>query len=184
MKPKQLYIFLLSLFAAVIAAGLIGYGLGHRLLASKISSLKKLSGDITLESEHIDNLQRLQADYQKIQPLADKAQSVLPAQKQQAEVIAQIGTIVKNNGLELAGLTFESTQGLPDEKSQSKPATIGGILVMPVRFQTTSSYSQLQSLLASFEKEQRFMRVSNLEITRNDNQSLTTNFTLEVFFKP
>lgn len=184
MKPKQLYIILLSTIGVVTLGGLAAFVLTQKPLSLRITKLRRLSADIVLETEQISRLRSLEADYKKIEPLALKVQSVLPAQKQQGEVVAQVSTIVRNNGLSLTALTFDTTSGLPDERSQTVAGTIGGILIMPVRFETTGSYQQLAALMRSFEQQQRYMRVSILEVSRNDNGSVTANVTLEVFFKP
>lgn len=184
MKPNQLYYGLLGLLALVIIGGLAGFWIAHKQLDNKISTLRKLSGDLSLENDQISRLQKLESQYKQIEPLANKASSVLPDRKHQDEVVAQVSTIVKNNGLELAGLTFDDTSGLPDERSQTIASGIGGISVMPVRFQTTGRYEQLDAMLRDFEKQQRFMRVSTLEITRNQDGSASTNIVLEVYLKP
>ncbi len=184
MKAKQLFWVVVALLVLSVVGGLGGFWLSHQMLGTRITKLQRLTGDILLENDQINRLKKLDADYRQIEPLAQKVASVLPAQKAQADVVAQIATIVRNNGLELGGLTFESTKGLPDERSQTQAGSLSGILIMPVRFQTTSSYAQLQSMLLNFEQQQRFMRVSTLEISRSDKGQLLANITLEVFLKP
>lgn len=185
MKPKQLYFGLLGLLVVLVVAIIAGFIWGQKLLDGQIRTLRKISGDISLETGQIERLQSLQADYQKVVPLAEKVQSVLPSQKEQSEVIAQVSTIVASNGLGLSGLTFDKTEGLPTEQSQTQTGKIAGILIMPVRFQSSGSYTKLQSLLQSLERQQRYMRVTTLDIKRDaDNGTLTFNITLEVFLKP
>lgn len=184
MKPKKLFIILNVLLGIVLVGGLGGWYLAQRSLTSRIGRLQRLTGDILLENDQINRLKQLTADYKRIEPLAEQVQSILPAQKAQADVVAQIATIVRSHGLELSALTFEATKGLPDERSQTQTGPLSGIFIMPVRFQTTSSYGQLQAVLSSFERQQRFMRVSTLEITRTEAGLITANITLEVFLKP
>lgn len=184
MKAKQLFIILLTGLLVLGVGGLISFGVAQSTLGNKISQLQRLAGDIQLENDQIARLKQLESDYKHVEPLAAKVASVLPQQKEQADVIAQIATIVRNNGLELDGLTFEDTKGLPDERSQTQTGPLGGILIMPVRFQTNSNYKQLQSMLRNFEQQQRYMRVSTLEINRNDRGRVEASLTLEVFLKP
>ena len=185
MSPKQLSIILSGLLSLIIIGTLTAFVLIHRTINTKIIRLQRLSGDVVLENEQINRLRNLEADYKKNEPLALKAQSVLPNQKQQSEVVAQISAIVKGNGMELSGLSFEQTKGLPDEKSQTIAGRVSGILTMPVRFDSTGSYQQLQGLLQSFERQQRYMRVSTLEIKRAESgNNIAFNMTLEVFLKP
>ena len=184
MRAKQLYIVLIGLLSLAVVGGLTAFWLSHRVLGTRIAKLQRLTGDILLENDQINRLKKLEADYKRIEPLAVRVNSILPAQKAQADVVAQIATIVRNNGLALGGLTFDTTKGLPDERSQTLAGQQPGILIMPVRFQTTSSYGQLISVLNNFERQQRYMRVSTLEISRNETGQLGANITLEVFLKP
>lgn len=183
MTPKQFNYILWTLVGIVVGGALIGFILTQQTISQRISNLQRLSGDIEVENQQLEKLRVLEADYKKYEPLAAKAQTVLPNQKQQSEVVAQISTLARNNGMELKGLTFDATEGLPNEKSQTQPGSIGGILVMPVRFEATGSYQQLQNLLKNFEQQLRYMRVSILEIQRAQDGAITFNMTLEVFLK-
>ncbi|MBI3983675.1 type 4a pilus biogenesis protein PilO [Candidatus Microgenomates bacterium] len=184
MKPQRLNLILVIVTIALGLAGLVGYWLLQGQLSNRVATLSKITSDLALEYDQTQRLQKLEAQYANIEPLAIKAQGVLPVQKEQAEVVAQISAIVKSNGLSINGLTFEQTKGLPSEQSQTLPGKISGVLIMPVRFQTAGSYAQLQSLLRSIERQQRFMRVSTLELSRDEDGLLTANFTLELYFKP
>src|SRR3990167_9503210 len=175
MTPKYLHYGLLGLIGITVIGTLIGFVLSQQQISKRISSLQQLSSDIVIENEQLERLRNLESDYKKYEPLATKAQTILPNQKQQSEVVAQISTIARSNGMELKGLTFDATQGLPSDRSQTQPGSIGGILVMPVRFEATGTYQQLQNLLQNFEHQLRFMRVSILEIQRDAGGSVTFN---------
>jgi Tfp pilus assembly protein PilN len=184
MKPKQLTYILGGVLIGLIVIGIGGFVYGQQQLSIKIQKIKKISSDIKLQTQELEHLAKLEKNYQQIAPLDQKAQSVLPAQKQQSEVIAQITTLIKRNGMSIDGLTFEKTSGLPDEKSQTQPGEVGGILVMPVKFQATASYLQMIGLLTSFEQQERYMQVTNLDITRQEDKLLVLNISLNVFLKP
>src|SRR5687767_7719053 len=155
MTPRTLHYTLLGLIGLIVLVTLGGFFFAQKQINTRILSLQKLSGDIAIENQQLERMRHLESDYKEYEPLATKAQSVLPDQKQQSEVVAQISTIAHSNGMELTGLTFDPTQGLPSERSQTQPGTIGGILVMPVRFEAKGSYAQLQSLLQTFERQLR-----------------------------
>lgn len=184
MKAKQLYFLLLGGLAIVVLATVVGFFTGHKQLNGRVGELRKASADLVIANQELSRLDKLRAQYAEIRPLAEKASSVLPTQKEQDQVVAQVAKIVARQGLGLAGLSFKQTDGLPDERSQSLPAEIGGILMMPVQFETSGTYRQIQSLLLSFERQQRFMRVSTLNLTRAEGGEVTAALTLEVFFKP
>lgn len=184
MKPKQLTYILVALLAMIFILGIAGFVYGQGQLSVKIRQIQKTSADIKLQTQELEHLAKLEKSYQQIAPLDKKAQSVLPTQKQQSEVIAQITTLIKRNGMNIDGLTFEKTSGLPSETSQTQPGSVGGILVMPVKFQATATYQQMIGLLSSFEQQQRYMQVTNLDITRQEDKLLVLNISLNVFLKP
>lgn len=183
MKPKQLTFVLFGVLGLVIVLGIGGFVYGQKLLSTKIQQIQRISADIKLQTQELEHLAKLEKNYQQIAPLDQKAQSVLPTQKQQSDVVAQITTLIKRNGMSIDGLTFEKTSGLPSETSQTQPGKVGGILVMPVKFQATATYSQMISLLSSFEQQQRYMQVTNLDITRQEDKLLVLNISLNVFLK-
>ncbi len=185
MKPKKLYFVLLGLIGLLTALTFAMFIFGQQLLSKRITEIQTLSGDIQLQTEQIQSLQTQEKDFAEIAPLAEKAQSILPSQKDQAEVVAQISSIVAQSGLPLGGLAFESTQGLPSDKSQTIPGKVSGILIMPVNFETSGTYAQLQGLLQAIEKQERYMQVSTLDIKRSaDSKVLVINVSLEVYLKP
>src|SRR5438876_584669 len=154
MKAKQLHLGLLGLLGLIAFLIFGGWWWAQGQLGSRVSQLQKLNADAILANQQVENLHKLQADYDSLASLTAQVQSVLPPQKEQADVIAQISQLAADNGVELSGLTFDSTQGLPSDKSQSQPASIGGIFVMPVHFSTTSSYQNLANLLKNFENQE------------------------------
>lgn len=184
MNPKKFFFTLLGISLVLLLAVGISFWMANHQLNQKIIKLNKLNTDLILENEQISRLKKLQAQYNDIRPLAEKASAVLPDQKAQDQVVAQVAAIVNKSGLDLSGLTFEKTTGLPDEQSQTTASGIGGIQVMPVRFQTTGNYRQLQAMLLNFEKQQRFMRVNTLDLSRDTEGKITAGVILEVFFKP
>jgi Tfp pilus assembly protein PilO len=179
-------------FFYVLAGILVLMGLGitggfyyaQRQLAANITSLNHLASEIEIENREKTRLESLQRNFRTIEPLAAKVQAILPAQKQQGEVVAQISQIVTSRGIPLTGLAFDTTKGLPNDKSQTQASKIGGIAVMPVKFQVDATSTQLQALLKALEQQERYMRVANLDITRSEsNGKLTCDFTVEVFLK-
>ncbi len=184
MKPKRLYWFLSALITITLLILIGGFWYGHTILVKRGHELSQVASELKFEKQHLDQLAALQSQYNAIKPLTARVQSVLPAQKDQAEVVAQISTLVKDTGLKISGLTFDTTQGLPGDTSQTRPASVGGILVMPVSFDTTGRYAQIENLLRSFERQERFMRVSSIEISRNEDGTITSGLVIEVFLKP
>jgi Tfp pilus assembly protein PilO len=184
MKPKQLYFMLLALTVTLALATIAVFILSQRKIDSKITKIQHLSADVELQDDRLTELKRLEKDYQELLPLINKVKNILPEQKQQAEIIAQISTLATQSNLELTNLSFQSTTGLPGPTSQTENATIGGIKTMPVSFKITGSFSQLLNLLEKFEHQERFMQVNSLAVSKTEDNQLTVDLQLVVFLKP
>lgn len=181
MTPKQLYFTLLGVIGVLTLSLGAGFVLGHQRLDSRISELEQLQADNVLANERIRQLEDLEANYEEIQPLAVKIRSILPTEKKQAEVAAQVEKVVGSAGLRLNSISFEATQGLPSDTSQTTKSPVGGTLVMPAQFNITGTYGQLQDMLRKFENQERYMRVKTLQINRSEGGELTYSVSLEVF---
>ncbi len=184
MTPKRFSLVLIGLIVAMACLVIATFGYGQKLLSQRATKLQRLSGDIQLETEQIQRLRELESSYQQVAPLANKVQTILPSQKQQAEIVALVAAIVEGSGLPLNGISFDPTQGLPSNLSQTKSGSVSGILEMPISFESTGSYNKLQTLLKSLEKQQRYIQVNTLDITRSATNVLNFNITLRVFVKP
>lgn len=183
MNPKQLNRILIIMITVLGVSGLGAYWLSHQTLSTKADELSKVIADISLANHRLTSYEELESEYDTLEPLAEKVDNVLPADKRQTEVTLQLEAIVRRAGLTLSGLTFESTSGRPGEKSQTLAANVPGVLVMPVQFQITSSYEDFLQVLQSIERHERYMQVSDLSISRTGEQ-LQFNVNLEVFLRP
>lgn len=183
MSPKNLSHILTGLIGVLVALALAGFWFGHQELDEKAGELSHRLTDTNLINEQIRSLQSLERQYEEVQPLEEQVYQVLPTGKQQSRVSLQLNQIVNNAGLNLRGLTFDSTSGQPGERSQTLSSNVPGVLVMPVRFTISSDYQDFLRLLRSIENQQRYMQVSNLSINRGDG-SLQFSVNLEVFLQP
>lgn len=183
MTPKRLTYVLSALIALIVIAGGVGYWLGHQSLTQKSTEVSQVLADISLVNEELDSYRQLEQQYASMEPLEDDVYEVLPTEKQQAEVTLQLHSLVNSTGLELNGLNFESTSGRPGTQSQTVSSDVPGVLVMPVSFQIDSSYDNFVELLRKIENHQRYMQISNLSISRTE-ENLQFNISLEVFLQP
>lgn len=184
MKPKQLYFTLLA-FSIVIAAAILAmFFFGQRQIETRVTVIEKLSADVEIQENRLKELKKLEAEYQELLPLINKVKNVLPEQKQQAEIIAQIAKLATQSNLKVNDLSFQATSGLPGPITQTENVAVGGIKTMPVTFEIDGSFEQLQSLLQKFEKQERFMQVRSLSISRGEGGNLAVGVQLVVFLKP
>lgn len=184
MKPKQFFFVLIGIIAALVAAGGAGYYYALTILQSTKQSLATQQEAQTAADNQLEALNRVLSQYQRevvpILPLMDEA---LPHTKNQTEILAQLQRIASDSGLSLGSVTFTSGNGLPSSTSQTVAS--GGVLALPVNFQVTGSYAQLQAFLTRVETLSRLTNVVNLAVTRGDKtKPLVYSMNINAYMKP
>lgn len=184
MKPKQFFLILLGIFVATVLIAGAGYYLGMKQLKTQSSELATgLLAQATADSQ-IDNLSRLKRQYDKdiipILPLLDMA---LPREKKQTEILAQLQNIATQVGLQITSVNMPSPVGLPTGVSQTVKS--GTVLALPINFQLSGTYDQLQQFTAKVENLNRFTNVTNLTISHTDKSKPTVYaIALNAYIKP
>ncbi|HSX14857.1 MAG TPA: type 4a pilus biogenesis protein PilO [Candidatus Saccharimonadales bacterium] len=183
MKPKKFFFILLGLclVLTIVLGG--GFYMGIKKIRTQTGALARTAADATLAQEHLDQLSDLKKQFQELQPALAKLNVALPTDKNQSEVVLQIQQLAANAGMKLPSASFQANNGLPTSTSQTVRS--GDVLALPINFQLSGSYDQLQAFLASVENLGRYSNVSALSITRADNnKGLTFSITLNVYVKP
>jgi Tfp pilus assembly protein PilO len=184
MKPKQFFLILLGVFAAVVLAGGGGYYLALKQLKTGSTELSVgLASQADAESQ-LESLSRLKRQYDNnivpILPLLDEA---LPRDKKQTEILAQLQAIAAQSGLQIGSVSMPSPLGLPTGVSQTVKS--GVVLALPINFQLTGSYDQLQTFTSKAERLNRFTNITNLAISRPDKtRPITYTIALNAYIKP
>ena len=147
MKPKQFFYVLIGLFSALVVAGAGGYYLALQQLKGQSIKLSVGRADQAEADSRIENLTRLQRQYNRdilpILPLLDQS---LPRDKKQTEILTQLQNIAAQVGLQITAVSMPSPLGLPTSTSQTIKS--GTILALPITFQLSGSYDQLQQFTA------------------------------------
>ena len=184
MKPKQFFFAMLG--ATVLWTALLGvaYYLGTQDVQARRSKLATELSDAAAADDKITQLQQLKHDYDKIQPLLPSLDDALPKTKNQSQLTLQIQQLASAAGLSLPGVAFQGNSPLPSANSQTVKA--GDVLTMPVTFQLTGSYEQLQSFLQGLEHMSRLVSVTSLGISRVEGKpkTLVYSFTINAYLKP
>jgi Tfp pilus assembly protein PilO len=184
MKPKQFFLVLLGIFAATILLAGGGYYLGmNKLKADSAKLATGLASQVEADAQ-IENLSRLKRQYDRditpIMPLLDEA---LPRDKKQTEILAQLQSIASQVGLRITSVSMPSPIGLPTSVSQTVKS--GTVLALPISFQLSGSYDQLQQFTAKVESLNRFTNVTNLAISRPDkSKPIVYSVALNAYIKP
>lgn len=184
LSPKRFFFVLLGLGAVML--GGIGYGYYQATLWMKDQTVKlsHISTDAEIASEHLDQLTSLKKQFQELQPVLVKLDAALPKDKNQSTLLLQIQQLATSAGMSLPAASFQASNGLPTATSQTVKA--GDVLALPISFQLSGTYDQLQTFLQSVERLGRYSNVGSLAITRADERSknLTFAITLNVYVKP
>jgi Tfp pilus assembly protein PilO len=184
MKPKQFFYGLLGALAVlVVAAGLGYYFALERLHTEAAAQSAALAAQIQAETE-INSLQRLQVQYNHtIVPILPTIDEALPRQKKQTEILAQLQNIASGVGLSITSVNMPAPIGLPTAVSQT--VQTGAVLALPISFQLSGTYEQLQSFTQAVENLNRFTNITNLAVSHPDkSQSIVYSISLNAYIKP
>lgn len=181
MKPKLFYFVLAGLLTIGAAGTVAGYYFASQGLNQRKQVLKQELTKSALADERIDQLTSLRSQFKQLSPLAAKLDNALPRVKKQSEVILQIQQVATSAGMGVSNISFQANNGLPTDTSQA--VKIGDYFAMPISFQLSGSYPQLQSFLQQLESLERYTSVTQLSISRSGSR-LTFTINLNAFFKP
>jgi len=184
MKPKQFFFVVLGMIVVLAAAGGAGYYFAFTKLKAKAATESQLLADQSAASDEIDRLTRLKHQYDRdivpILPLIDEA---LPKDKKQTEILAQLQTIASDVGLRIDSISMPRPLGLPTSVSQTIKA--GNVLALPISFQLSGSYAQLQTFTSRVENLNRFTNITNLAINHTDKtKPIVYSISLNAYIKP
>lgn len=184
MNPKRFFYVLLGILGVTLAAGGAGYSYALTRLNTQSTELSTKLAAAADISDQIDRLVKLKHQYDRdivpILPLIDVA---LPRDKKQTEILAQLQNIASQVGLSISSVSMPSPLGVPSLTSQT--VKTGAVLALPISFQLSGTYTQLQTFLQRIENLNRFTNVTNLAISRPDkNRPITYSISLNAYIKP
>ena len=186
MKPKQYFFVLVGVTVLLIGGGVAGYVYATSLLGRQAASLRESLAQVAVAGEHVDQLKQLRKQYLTLSPKFAKLNLALPTTKKQSELVLQLQQLAINSGMSIptASFTGLSTAGaLPSATSQT--VQTGSVIALPLSFQLTGTYDQLQSFLTRLEQLNRYTNVTTLNIIKSDTKNtLTFSITLNAFVKP
>ncbi len=181
MNAKKFFFVMSGLLAIIIVAGGAAYYYASKNLHDGTQELAQKLGDEQLADDKLAQLQDLQKQYERIQPMIPAIYAALPEQKLQSQIAVQLRSIASASGMKLDTLNF-SASTTPGPTSQTVQA--GSILAVPVTFQLSGTYDQLQQFLNRQEHLSRYSSITSLAISAGDTSSLSYDITLNVFIKP
>jgi Tfp pilus assembly protein PilO len=184
MKPKQFFLVLLGIFGATLLAAGGGYYLALGQLHAKSTALGAgLAAQVETDTQ-IENLSRLKRQYDRdIVPILPLLDAALPREKKQTEILAQLQAIAAQVGLKIDSISMPSPVGLPTSVSQTIKS--GAVLALPISFQLSGTYDQLQRFTSRVENLNRFTNITNLAVSRPDKaKPIIYAIALNAYIKP
>jgi Tfp pilus assembly protein PilO len=164
MKPKQFFFILLGALAVILIVAGSGYYFALNTLRTKANNE---SNQLALENEdsgEITTLHKVKVQYDKIiEPVLPLMDAALPTQKKQTQILAQLQDIASQVGLTITSVNMPAPVGLPSATSQTSKT--GTVLALPISFQLSGTYQQLQSFTEDVENLNRFTDITNLAIS-------------------
>lgn len=141
-------------------------------LASLSSEYEKMSAELEKARKTVGNLEKLEAEYAKLHEKWKDAQSLLPHEKEVANLLRKITKVGSQAGVEF--LLFEPQQTVKREF----------IVENPVKVRVRGQYHQLGIFLSKVANLDRIVNVSNIHISQvdeNENKKNKENrkFTIE-----
>jgi len=184
MKPHQLTIILGLALTVLLGLAGTGYYYGVRYLTTGTATLRTdLTEDAQAQAD-LDAITKAKSHYTKqIAPVVPLINAALPQTKEQTTILAQIERLAVGNGLVLSGVTMPGPVGLPSATSQT--AAVGTALALPINFQVSGTYGQLQAFLSQLETLNRSTNVTTLTVSRPDpTKPIIYSVTLNAYVKP
>lgn len=185
MTPKKVFLAMLAALTIVVA---IGGGVFYMIdgqLAAKAEEINTLKADVDILDQKIQFSQGAAQELEKYRDIESLLNDVLPPEKIQNDIVAEILDISGRNNASVNNISFPSTDtGAPDfSKSQTLPVDgVPGVLAVEIRLELEANFTNTLSLLDDFEKNQRKIQVASVNITPilNEDGSPTGNFSLNI----
>lgn len=169
MTPKQLFYGMIGLLVLVAGgAGGVYYTVNGRLA----DDINEISAKL-VERESIDAearaLTETKNEYEEILTtgVQDKLDLFLPDAKTQEDAIDELFDIFRRSNIPLEAISFEPTDELPGETSQSFPSPTSGVYSMNVAISVKGAitYNQFYRLLLEFEDANRHVSIHQLQLS-------------------
>lgn len=191
MKAKQFYFVMIG--ALILSVGSIfgSYYLGTTQLEAKSQEVGDLIAQRDVTQEKIIRLQKANQDAQDIDSVVDLLDRLLPKEKQQDKLIADvIYTATAQSGIPFNQVTSFSFSGAgdPDSLSGTSPSTENpGINEYPFNLQIQEiTYQTLLNLLVNIERNGRIVQIANIQISpsQSDPNIVSVSLSAKAYLKP
>ncbi len=165
MTPKRTNIILKVTLGVLILVILGGLYFSNKKLTALATDTSRLKADIEISQKQITAYQATKAKVDSLDYVDELANKVLPQDKEQSAIVAELSQFALRARLSVAEINFPDK---PQAKSSSKTksATPKGVDVMPItiKFKEDSKYESILTFLRSVEDNRRKMQVTNISL--------------------
>lgn len=192
LQPKQFFMLMLVLLAASAALSVGGFLWADGQLKTKSQNVSTLLAERDAQGEKIDKLKSARNTVKDGTKLNDLIYSLLPKQKQQENLVADIiYTVTKEAGIsaqQITNISFSGT-GNPDNLSGTTASKeVQGVYVYPFTIQLQNvSYDTMLSLFRELERNKRIIQADQVQISPDKTKPgwlSSVSLSLKTFVQP
>lgn len=178
MKPKQFF-YILSAATGIVLL-ITGFVYLKTALGFRAQNIKlgQTLADIQVAENKSDQLAILGNDYEtRVKPRLGLINQILPAEKKQEEIIAQISDLAEQTGVAISGLSF------PPASAEAAPSGVAGTAPVQVTFTAAGSYAESYAFLQGLENSTRVNDILEVGFTKSA-ELISTSYKVNFFTLP
>jgi len=167
MTPLRMNQVLRGALVAIIVATIGVLYVGNQRMVTVAHDTAKLRAQVRANADQITAYTRTQVKVESLDYVDELANKVLPAEKEQSAIIAEVSEFALRSSLPIEQITFVETSQSTGKAAKGKLAIPKGVEVIPVtiQFQTGSRYTDVLDFLRTVESNRRKMQVTDISIT-------------------
>lgn len=169
LKMNKLLKGLIGLTIVLVAAVIF---VGNNKLTGVATETARLKAEAEATKQQVATYEETKAKVESLDYVDELAAKVLPADKEQSAILAEVSEFALRSGLTISQIAFNdapASQSAPANSTtpKTKVTTPNGVQVIPVTIEFTegSQYNAVLDFLKTVEGNQRKMQVTDISIT-------------------
>lgn len=186
MSSKKAFYLIIATVVLTLLVGGVVYYYADQYLSHKAKEISVLKADLEIVELKIANARKAEQDLEKLGFLSDIVDEVLPPEKIQSNVVAELVSFAADANVRLDSIGFEAT----DIKStvpvsQTKPLQgVNGVNTLPISLTINGNYNNLLRFLENIETNRRKMQVDSLSLSPNiESGGISSSITINVYVR-
>lgn len=131
----------------------------------------KLKQDVKFAKTSIDNLESIKTQLHSLKKQVGSYENRLPREKEIPTILEDLSNMALQSGVELTAI--EPAKGSPSPTSKD-------CTEVPITLVAKCGYHQLATFISKLESSSRFMKVSNIKLSRNHSDVYHHNIDLKI----